>query len=227
MRTERTRDVDAPELTHIYDARFSSEERRTKTIVWQELARGFFQPYIDPDAAVVDLGAGSCEFINTITAREKIAVDLNPATEAFLEQGRFVQAKSTDLSPIDSKTIDVVFTSNFFEHLPDTAALLDTLRECHRILKPGGRLIVVMPNIRYVGQRYWDYLDHHLPLSHLSLLEGLSLTGFRPERVVPRFLPYTVKGSRLPVSSRTVRMYLRVPLAWRFVGRQMLIVAHT
>lgn len=47
---------------------------------------------------------------------------------------------------------------------------------------------------------FWDYFDHHLPLTHLSLSEGLELAGFEVQRVVPRFLPYTVKDTpvRIP-----------------------------
>ena len=39
-------------------------------------------------------------------------------------------------------------------------------------------MVVLMPNIRYLAGRYWDYLDHHLPLTHLSLSEALELTGY-------------------------------------------------
>ena len=210
----------------LYRARFSAEERRAKEIIWSELARSFFQQYIDPGATLLDIGPGSCEFINSIQAKKKIAVDINPDTADYLTDGEFLQTSSTDLSQIDRGTVDVVFTSNFFEHLPDTSALLGTLAECRRILVPGGRLIVVMPNIRYVGARYWDYLDHHLPLTHLSVVEALELSGFTTERVVPRFLPYTVKGSRLPVSAFAMRVYLRLPLVWKLLGRQMLVIAH-
>ena len=226
MLDDRPEDHPAPhELARIYDARFSADELRKKAIVWNELTRRFLQRYVDRNGTVLDLGAGSCEFINAIDAGEKIAVDLNPDTAKFLASGRFVQTSSTDLSAIETDTVDLVFTSNFFEHLPDSRALLDTLAECRRVLRPGGRIIVVMPNIRYVGGRYWDYLDHHLPLTHLSLVEALHLTGLRPELVIPRFLPYTVKDSRLPVTSLGVRVYLRLRPAWRIFGRQMLVVA--
>ena len=55
------------------------------------------------------------------------------------------------MAAIGDGTIDVVFTSNFFEHMPDKRALLRTLDECRRVLRPGGRLLVLMPNLRYVG----------------------------------------------------------------------------
>jgi hypothetical protein len=71
---------------------------------------------------------------------------------------------------------------------------------------------------------YWDFLDHYLPLSHVSLSEALALSGFRVTECRPRFLPYSTK-SKLPQSPVLLRLYLRLPpLQWLF-GRQMFVVA--
>ena len=82
-----------------------------------------------------------------------------------------------------------------------------------------------MPNVRYLPGRFWDYLDHHVPLTHVSLVEALELAGFEPEVVIPRFLPYTVKDSRLPVRAELIRLYLRTRILWKIFGRQMFVVA--
>jgi hypothetical protein len=102
---------------------------------------------------------------------------------------------------------------------------METLRESYRILAPGGRIVVLMPNIRYVGVRTGTISTTYLPLTHVSLVEGLELAGFSAERVVLRFLPYTVKDSKLPVTAGPVRLYLRLRPAWPVLGRQMLVVA--
>ena len=92
------------------------------------------------------------------------------------------------------------------------------------MLKPDGRLIVLQPNIRYVGAAYWDFIDHRVALTERSLVEAAQAAGFEVETLIPRFLPYTTK-SRLPQSPWLVRAYLRVPLAWRLMGKQTLLVA--
>ncbi|CAN5127521.1 hypothetical protein BH18ACT4_BH18ACT4_13010 [soil metagenome] len=212
------------ELTRIYDERFSPAEIEVKEKLWAVLCESFFSRLVEPTDTVLDLAAGRCEFLNAIRAGHKIAVDLNPEVERHARGATVVVAPSTDMAPVATGSVDVVFTSNFFEHLPSKRALLDTLTECRRVLRAGGRLIVLMPNIRYCAARYWDYLDHHLPLSHLSLVEALEISGFGIERVVPRFLPYTVKGSRLPPAPWLVRLYLRMPVVWPIVGKQMLVV---
>lgn len=213
------------QLSSLYADRFNTAELESKRLLWETLCRGFFDRYVDPQSTVLDLAAGSCEFINAIKAKRKIAVDLNPDTKHFARDAEVVLAPSDDMKQIETGSVDIVFTSNFFEHLPNKPALVSTLEECHRVLRPGGRLMVLMPNIRYVGSRYWDYFDHHLPLSHNSLVEGLRMTGYEPEQVIPRFLPYTVKDSPLKVRPMMVKAYLRLKPAWRILGRQMFIVA--
>jgi SAM-dependent methyltransferase len=215
------------DLSTIYADRFDAGELQSKNVLWRVLCQNFFNRYIQPTDTVLDLAAGYCEFINNVRCAQKIAVDLNPDTKRFATDARVVLTASDDLGAIESGTVDVVFTSNFFEHLPDKQALLRTLAECRRVLRPGGRLLVLMPNLRYLGGRYWDYFDHHLPLTHLSLQEGLNLAGFDCDKVIPRFLPYTVKNSRVPISSTLVRTYLRTPVIWRFFGRQMFVAAHS
>ena len=213
-------------VSRLYRERFGVGDIAFKERAWRILCDRVFQRYVRASDTVVDLGAGRCEFINAIRCRTKIAVDSNPDTALHAHDAQVIQSSSTDLSPIEPASVDVVFSSNLLEHLPDKRAVLATLAESHRILRVGGRLIILMPNIRYLPGRYWDYLDHHTPLTHHSLSEGLMLSGFRVERVVPRFLPYTVKQSAVPRSSLLLRLYLRLPFVWPVFGRQMLLVAH-
>ena len=132
--------------------------------------------------------------------------------------------ESQEISKKIKSDVDVVFASNFFEHLPTKDDLVNTLVEIKRILKRGGILIILMPNIRYVGTSYWDFLDHQLPLTDKSMTEALELTEFKIIEHKSRFLPYSTKG-KLPKSPIFVSLYLKMPLLHTFFGKQSLIVA--
>ncbi len=221
--------MDAPtgqrSLKELYARRFGPKERAQKNALWKVLCQSFLQRYVSESDVVVDLGAGYCEFINNIRCGRKIAVDLNEETRQYAADDVTVLLEPADaLSSIEDATVDIVFASNLFEHLPDKEVLTAVLAAIHRVLRHGGRLLVLQPNIRYAYKDYWDYFDHHLPLSHLSLSEVLLLEGFAIEEVRPRFLPYTVK-SRLPKSGLLLKIYLRLPPLHLLMGKQMFLVA--
>lgn len=174
---------------------------------------------------MLDVGAGYCEFLNAIECGERIAVDQNPDVERFAAEGtRIVLASSTAFGEVDDESVDVVFASNFFEHLPDTRSFLDTLKEIRRVLCPGGRLLILQPNIAATKERYWDFLDHHLPLTERTVVEALQLCNYQVREVRARFLPYTTK-SRLPQHPFFIWVYLKVPIAHRVLGGQAWVVA--
>jgi hypothetical protein len=79
------------------------------------------------------------------------------------------------------------------------------------------------PNIKYLPGAYWDFWDHYVPLTEASLKEALITRGFTVDVCIGRFLPYTMSdGRRYPLA--LLRAYLRLPLAWRFLGKQFLVV---
>jgi ubiquinone/menaquinone biosynthesis C-methylase UbiE len=121
-------------------------------------------------------------------------------------------------------SIDVVFTSNFLEHLRTKEECNKVLQEVLRVLRPGGRFVVMGPNIKYTYKVYWDFYDHSLALSHLSLSEALECSGFEMHRVIARFLPFTMVG-KTPSHDLLIRAYLAFPPIWKIMGRQFLVVA--
>ncbi len=208
----------------LYRNRFSPEDRQVRERVWQVLCRHFFQRYVRETDVTLDLGCGFGEFIRFIRAGRKIAVDANPDVAALLpSEIEFHLADARRLSFIASSTVDVCFTSNFFEHLPSKQELDAMLTEILRVLRPSGLLIALQPNIKYAPGDYWDFYDHHLPLSHLSCAEAFRIAGFEVIELLGRFLPFTT-CSAVPKHPLLVRLYLMTRPAWWLMGRQFLIV---
>lgn len=213
------------DLAKLYRFRFNEADRSRKMLIWKVICEQFLQKLVGGNKTILDLASGYGEFSHNIRAAHKIAIDLNPDARGFVPADvEFYSTPADDMSCIETGTVDVVFTSNFLEHLPSKDILDKVFAEVLRVLKPGGKFIVMGPNIRYLPGVYWDFYDHHLPLSHLSLQEGLVQAGFDMELLKAKFLPYSTR-SALPQSPFFVATYLKIPLLWAIFGKQFLVVA--
>jgi len=212
------------QLERIYSNRFDGQsEYRTR--VWKILVSQFFSRYVPSNATVLDLGSGQGLFINNIGCREKFAMDLNPGARQSLDSDvTFLEQDCSQRWELDNDSLDLIFSSNFFEHMASKQALSDTIGEARRCMRSGASFIAMGPNIRFVGGAYWDFWDHHLPLTELSMAELLEMHGFRIERATDRFLPYTMTNMR-PIPGALIALYLRLPFAWKLFGKQFLIIA--
>jgi SAM-dependent methyltransferase len=212
------------DLEVTYQRRFAAD-REYRRRVWAVLTRDFFQRFVPQEGAVLDIGCGWGEFVNQIRAKRKFGMDMNPSSPQHLDREvAFLHQDCSQRWPLEDQALDTVFTSNFFEHLPDKPALQATLLEALRCLKPGGRIVCLGPNIKHLPGAYWDYWDHFIPLTELSLKEVLELVGFRVEHCWARFLPYTMVGG-IAWPTWVVSLYLKIPLLWRWRGKQFLLVA--
>lgn len=105
--------------------------------------------------------------------------------------------------PYEENEVDEIWSSHCLEHAP-MSKVIDTLKEWLRVLKPGGRLIVQVPNFDYIA-RYWlvgpdrawaermifgmqdsDHEFHKCAFTTLSLRGDLEGVGFTVKNVEMR-----------------------------------------
>jgi SAM-dependent methyltransferase len=211
-------------LSERYDRRFRAAQEY-RDAVWAVLLRARIEEWMGPVEDVLDLGCGWGEFTRNVSATRKYAMDLNPDSARYVgDDAQFLHQDCAAPWALDDDSLDVVFSSNFIEHLPDKAAIEATVAQARRCLRPGGKIIFMGPDIRFVGGAYWDFWDHHIPITEKSLRELLELNGFEVTRSIPRFLPYTMSDGRQPPLF-LVRLYLMLPFLWPFLGKQFLVMA--
>ena len=215
----------------IYELRFSADENMVRAVTWRVLARELFQDYISAEATVLDIGAGEGFFLRNIKAQRRVAVDLNPRVKDLARYGiEPLNISALHIGAHFSDNVDFVLVSNFFEHLESKSQVVALLKQIYAALKVGGKLAVLQPNIRYARAAYWDYIDHHIALTDKSLAEAVAICGFRINRLLPRFLPYTAQAKGQSwISERgwekLISLYLKCPWAQRLWGAQVLLIA--
>jgi len=206
----------------LYAYRFRDIDQRARLQVWEEIAPHVHALMGSPQT-VLDPAAGRGEFICSIPAAERWAVDEVAYPEAEKAAGVKVVTASIMDADLPPGHFDGVFASNFLEHLHTQEAISAFLEKMRDAVKPGGRIAIMGPNYRYCAKEYWDCADHYIALTHVAVAEHLYAAGFEPERVIPRYLPYSFRGI-LPPSRRLTGLYLRVPLAWKVLGKQFLVI---
>jgi SAM-dependent methyltransferase len=210
-------------LPDVYRARFDEREVSAKDAVWREIVR-YLQRYVDASAPVLDVACDQGHFIRWATGSQRWATDIRDVRTALPADVRFVQSSGLDLeATVPTAHFGTVFMSNYLEHLQSSDGVIEQFRVARQLLRPGGRVIVLQPNIRLVGHRYWDFIDHRVALTERSLLEAAELANLQTVELTTRFIPYSTKG-RLPQHPSLVRAYLSFPPAWRVLGKQTLYV---
>lgn len=192
-----------------------------RTAIWRHICR-YLERWIPTDSAVLELGAGWCDFANNVHARRSVAMDMDEVVRHSAAQG--VQAEvgdCTDLSRFADGEFDIIFASNLLEHL-EREPTSKLLAESRRVLSPGGKLILLQPNFRLNPGGYFDDYTHVAIYTDRSIADYLSSEGWRINEVRARFLPMTMK-SRTSGLTFLVPYYLRSPI--KPLAGQMLVVA--
>jgi len=213
-------------IERLLEIRFNDKMLEARNRLWHVLCTDFFQQFINQNETVLDMGAGCCEFINNIICKKKYAMDVNEKLMKYARQEvQILIGESSKASTLlNGEKVNVVFLSNFLEHIPTKDKLVHTLEEIKKILKADGKLLILQPNIRYCYKNYWDFFDHYIPLSHKSLEEILTALDFKIIVMKPKFLPFSTK-SRLPLHPLLVKMYLKFTPIQLVIGKQMFIYA--
>jgi ubiquinone/menaquinone biosynthesis C-methylase UbiE len=207
-------------IDQVYRERFKDVGLRKE--LWTILTTEFFQQYVGKNDVVLDLPCGYGEFINTVVCKKKYAVDINPDAKKYVGKDvTFLLDSSTKLS-LKDKSIDKIFISNFFEHLTHDD-IVKTIDECKRVLKPGGQVLILQPNVRFASKNYWMFFDHITPIDDRALEEAFVALGFSLKKRILKFVPFTTQ-SRFPAKGALVKLYLKLPILWRLLGKQTFLI---
>lgn len=174
-----------------------------------ELFRRRVLEHLDPDAEVLDLGAGAgivgqMDFRGC--AKRVCGVDLDPRVldNEFLDEGRVATANSI---PYADECFDVVVSNNVLEHLDEPETVFS---EVARVLKPGGLFLFKTPN-----------KTHYMPLIARVTPHGFHawVNKMRGRKVVDTFPTRYRANSRRDIHRLARRAGLEVQCLERIEGR--------
>jgi 2-polyprenyl-3-methyl-5-hydroxy-6-metoxy-1,4-benzoquinol methylase len=127
---------------------------------------------------------------------------------------------------LPGSVFDVVTMNHVIEHVPDPLALV---QECHRLLKPGGKLIAVTPNVNSLGHHRfgacWRGLE---PPRHLHLFSPTTLNrlgdhaGFHSVRTSTTAANAQFLAEASLCTARTGRYRCEAHLEWRLAVQSLL-----
>jgi SAM-dependent methyltransferase len=151
-----------------------SRERVPKTRFPDDLVQWLRRKYrIRWDAFVLDVGCGRGDFLDAWRrmGHAVMGVDREPVRAEIVRLD--ISRRSLPLEP---NKVDLVFSKSLIEHLADPRRML---AEAQRVLKPGGRIIVLTPDWRTYMRTFYDDYTHVRPYDQVSLADLLLAAGFR------------------------------------------------
>lgn len=207
----------------IYEYRFQGVDRVKKLSTWKIIAE-FIHEKLGKPSSMIDPAAGDCEFINQVPSAEVWAVDMGEQTLKMAAKNVKVVIGNNLTADLPLNYFEGVYVSNFLEHLHSQEEVAHFLERMLAILKPGGKIAIMGPNFKYCAANYFDFADHTVILTELGVAEHLYGAGFDVIEIHDRFLPLSFRG-KIPVTDFLVKTYFKMPFAWRFMGKQFLLVA--
>ena len=180
-------------------------------------------PTVNPGARLLDGGAGNCKYPHFFPQARATAMDLKPQRQR--RYGELDVAGNLYMMPFKTDAFDAVVNVEVLEHLREP---LDALKEMFRVLRPGGRLILVAPQ----GWEEHEAPNDYFRFTKFGLRYLFEKAGFRVVSIEPLGGYFWYLGHRIAVSYRylfpsgrsKLRKFLEAPVRHpaRFVLRKFI-----
>lgn len=150
---------------------YRQEYRRLKT-KWQDsfhLYQDIINSCTNSDTKILDIGCGHGDFLKPVHHKTIHSYGIDPDKEA-LNKNTFIKNKTVGAAEnmsFESNYFDLVVSAWVLEHLPDPKK---AFQEIFRILKPGGKVVFLTPNvwnyniwiIRLIPEKFHDFFTRRL-----------------------------------------------------------------
>lgn len=113
--------------------------------ILRQLRINAVKKYITPNSVVCDIGCGNnANFLKSLSTKITMGIGIDKRVEDF-SNGKlhFIKDNLDKSLPVDNATIDYATIIAVIEHVDNP---LELLKEIHRILKPGGKIILTTPS---------------------------------------------------------------------------------
>jgi SAM-dependent methyltransferase len=178
--------TDVPELDDRY---FDVMAEQAQVHWWyrarRELVTQMLAGEVRSGATVVDVGCGTGDNLPALEAASGgavVGVELSPYAIRHAPRsagGRVrVGVSRAEHLPFATGCADLVTSMDVIEHLDDDAALA----EYHRVLRPGGLVLLTVPAYQWLWSEHDDWAAHRRRYTRPRLVAAVERAGFRPLR---------------------------------------------
>lgn len=161
---------------------------------------------VKSNGIVLDAGAGECRYRGYFSDKLYIGLDFFKGDSNWDYSNLDVGGDITNL-PFKTNTIDMILNNNVLEHTSEPGK---TIKEFYRVLKPGGHLILTVPQGWYEHQVPHDYFR----FTSYGLKHLFSEAGFKIEFIKPMGGYFKYLANRLIFLSKVLfwqrRMVARI-----------------
>lgn len=193
------------------------EQRTARTNYPEQLAAYLCHRFhIQPGARLVEIGCGRGEFLSAFRDCGLVVsgVDREETAKTMLPDADISVCDVTkDALPYDDESIDVIYHKSVIEHVYDPMPLM---QETLRVLKPGGKVIILTPDWQTQMSVFYEDFTHSRPFDKTALGDLLRISGLDASFSEIFFqLPVLWQRPWLRVVSALLRFFFPVRMARR------------
>jgi ubiquinone/menaquinone biosynthesis C-methylase UbiE len=210
-------------LSVVYD-----EKSRPYSDYPKKLCAYLFQSFkLEPGMKMLEPGCGRGEFLNNFKdlGLNVVGIDISPEAANY-EKTLDIRLCDIEkeLLPFDDNSFDVVYSKSFIEHLYYPEKYLE---EAYRVLKPGGKILTLVPDWESNYKIYFDDFTHRTPFTMQALEDAYNMYGFKGVEVLKfRQLPIVWKFPILNYFCALISPFIPVRTKIKFFrwSRELMLV---
>lgn len=197
-----------------------------------QLCQYLFQRFnMEKGEKLLDIGCGRGDFSKGFKGAglEVSCMDLEESNSEILK-GLEVKKLNfeSDNFPFNNETFDIVFSKSVIEHLKNPE---NFIKESRRVLKPGGKIIIMTPDWQSSYLIFYNDYTHFHPYTELGIEDLLKIYGFKEIKTEKFYqLPILWKYPWLKIFSRILqflgpvkRIYKNKFIRW---SRELMILGY-